>query len=115
IQDFSYTQVYNFNILDANGIPVFDPEGDFEYEVPMNGSAAKNYGIELIARQRFGFLPGVLRGLSVGMSATFADSEATYPNRDDDRDLPVPGFSKFMFTGSVEWAWRGFNVRGDYR
>lgn len=115
IQDFSYIQVYNFNTLDGNGIPVLDPEGDFEYEVPMNGSAAKNYGIELIARQRLGFLPGVLRGLSVGMSATFADSEATYPNRDDDRDLPVPGFSKFMFTGSVEWAWRGFNVRGDYR
>lgn len=115
IKDFSYTQVYNFTTLDANGIPVFDPEGDFEYEVPMNGSAAKNYGVELIARQRFGFLPGALRGLSAGVSATFADSKATYPNRDDDRDLPVPGFSKFMFTGTLEWAWKGFNVRGDYR
>jgi TonB-dependent receptor len=115
IKDFSYTQVYNFNELDENGVPVFDPEGDFEYEVPMNGSTAKNYGVELIARQRFGFLPGALRGLSAGISATFADSEATYPNRDDDRDLPLPGFSKFIFTGTVEWAWRGFNVRGDYR
>ena len=115
IKDFSYTQVYNFNVLDADGIPVFDPDGDLEYEVPMNGSAAKNYGVELIARQRFGFLPGVLRGLSAGMSATFADSEATYPNRDDDRDLPVPGFSKFMFTANLEFAWRGFNLRGDYR
>jgi TonB-dependent receptor len=115
IADFSYVQTYNFSELDANGVPVFDPEGDFEYEVPQNGSAAKNYGVELIARQRFGFLPGVLRGLSAGVSATFADSEATYPNRDDDRDLPLPGFSKFMFTGSVEWAWRGFQIRGDYR
>lgn len=115
ISDFSYTQTYNFNDLDANGTPIFDPDGDLEYEVPMNGSTAKNYGIELIARQRFGFLPGALRGLSAGISATFADSEATYPNRNDDRDLPVPGFSKFMFTGTVEWAWRGFNVRGDYR
>lgn len=115
ISDFSYTQVYNFSVLDANGVPIVDPEGEFEYEVPANGSTAKNYGIELIARQRFGFLPGALRGLSAGMSATFADSEATYPNRNDDRDLPVPGFSKFMFTGTLEWAWRGFNVRGDYR
>jgi len=115
IKDFSYTQVYNFNELDENGIPIFDPEGDLEYEVPRNGSAAKNYGVELIARQRFGFLPGALRGLSMALSATFADSEATYPNRDDDRDLPVPGFSKFMFTATVGWAWRGFEVRGDYR
>lgn len=115
IKDFSYTQVYNFSVLDANGVPVFDPDGDFEYEAPRNGSTAKNYGVELIARQRFGFLPGALRGLSAGMSATFADSEATYPNRDDDRDLPVPGFSKFMFTSTVEWAWRGLNVRADYR
>lgn len=115
IKDFSYIQTYNFNQLDENGIPIFDPEGDFEYEAPRNGSSAKNYGVELIARQRFGFLPGALRGLSAGMSATFADSEATYPNRDDDRDLPLPGFSKFMFTASLEWAWRGFEIRGDYR
>jgi TonB-dependent receptor len=115
IKDFSYSKVYNFNAVDSKGVPIADPEGDFEYEVPANGSTAKNYGIELIARQRFAFLPGALRGLSAAVSATFADSKATYPNRTDDRDLPVPGFSKFMFTGTLEWAWRGFQIRGDYR
>lgn len=114
VRDFSYTQVYNFNNVDANGIPIQDPDGDLEYEVPMNGSTAKNYGIELIARQRFTFLPGALRGLSASVSATFSDSKATYPNRTDDRDLPVPGFSKFLFTGSLEWAWKGFEIRADY-
>ena len=114
VENFSYDLVYNFSELDANGLPIFDPEGEFEYEVPMNGSAAKNYGVELIARQSFVFLPGALRGFTAGVSATFADSEATYPNRADDRDLPVPGFSKFLFTGSLEWAWRGFQIRGDY-
>ncbi|WP_168355851.1 TonB-dependent receptor [Sphingomonas gei] len=114
VRNFSYTQIYNFTNLDANGVPIFDPEGDFEYEVPLNGSAAKNYGIELIARQRLTFLPGALRGLSASVSATFSDSEASYPNRDDDRKLPLPGFSKFLFNASLEWAWRGFELRGDY-
>lgn len=114
VKNFSFDQVYNFNELDASGIPIPDPDGDFEYEVPMNGSSAKNYGIELIARQRFTFLPGPLRGLSAGVSATFAETEATYPNRTDNRKLPLPGFSDFLFTGTLEWAWKGFNIRGDY-
>lgn len=114
VKNFTFEQVYNFNQLDANGIPILDPDGDFEYEVPMNGASAKNYGIELIARQRFTFLPGVLRGLSAGVSATFADTEATYPHRTDGRKLPLPGFSDFLFTGNLEWAWKGFNIRADY-
>ena len=114
IEDFSYVQTYNFNDLDSAGIPILDEEGDFEYEVPLNGSSAKNYGVELIARQRLVFLPGPLRGLSAAVSATFADTKATYPNRDDDRDLPLPGFSDFLFTGTLEWAWQGFEIRGDY-
>ena len=69
----------------------------------------------MIARQRLSFLPGPLRGLSAAVSATFSDSEATYPDRADDRKLPVPGFSKFLFTGTLEWVWKGFNIRGDYR
>jgi len=114
VKNFSYDMVYDFNELDENGIPIPAEDGAFEYEVPQNGSGAKNYGIELIARQRMVFLPGVLRGLSAGVSATFADSEATYPNRSDDRKLPVPGFSKMLFTGTLEWVWGGFNIRGDY-
>lgn len=114
VRNFSFTQVYNFTNLDSNGIPIPDAEGPFEYEAPLNGSTAKNYGIEFIARQRFTFLPGALRGLSANLSATFSDSKATYPNRDDERSLPLPGFSKFLFTASLEWAWRGFELRGDY-
>jgi TonB-dependent receptor len=113
VKNFSYIQTYNFNDLDDNGIPIPDPDGDLEYEVPQNGSSAENYGIELIARQRLTFLPGPLRGLTAGVSATFANTKATYPNRTD-RELPLPGFSDFLFTASLEWAWKGFNIRGDY-
>lgn len=114
VKNFTYNLVYDFNEVDANGIPIPAEDGDFEYEVPVNGSSAKNFGIELIARQQFTFLPGVLRGLSAGVSATFADTDATYPNRTDGRDLPLPGFSDFLFTGTLEWTWGGFNIRGDY-
>lgn len=114
VKNFSFTQEYKFNILDANGIPIRDPDGDLDYEVPMNGTAAQNYGIELIARQRLSFLPGPLSGLSTSLSATFADTEADFPNRSDERKLPLPGFSDFLFTGTLEWAWKGFNLRGDY-
>ncbi|HEY0946529.1 MAG TPA: TonB-dependent receptor [Opitutaceae bacterium] len=115
ITNFSYDQVYDFNELDANGIPIPAEDGDFEYERPVNGTSAKNYGVELIARQRLVFLPGPLKGFSVALSATFTESEAEYPNRTDGRDLPLPGFSDYLFTGTVEYVWRNFSARVDYR
>jgi TonB-dependent receptor len=114
ISNFSYDRVYAFNELDTNGIPIPDEDGDFEYEVPTNGTSAKNYGVELIARQRLVFLPGALRGLTAGVSATFTETEANYPDRTDRDDLPLPGFSDFLFTATLEWAWKGFNARADY-
>ncbi|GGD45781.1 TonB-dependent receptor [Erythrobacter arachoides] len=114
ISDFSFDRVYNFDQLDANGIPIPDEDGAFEYEVPTIGTTAQNYGLELIARQRLVFLPGPLRGLTAGVSATFTETQANYPDRDDRDDLPLPGFSDFLFTATLEWAWQGFNIRADY-
>lgn len=114
ISNFSFDRVYNFNELDVDGIPIPDEEGDFEYEVPTNGTSAQNYGVELIARQRLVFLPGPLRGLTAGVSVTFTETDANYPDRADRDDLPLPGFSDFLFTATLEWAWKGFNIRGDY-
>ena len=115
VSDFTYTQVYDFNELDADGIPIPAEDGDFEYERPVNGTDATNYGVELIARQRLYFLPGALRGLSASFSATFTESDAEYPNRDDRDDLPLEGFSDFLATASLEYDWKGFNARLDYR
>jgi len=115
VKDFAYTQVYDFSELDANGIPIPAEDGDFEYERPVNGTDASNLGVELIARQRLYFLPGALRGLAVSFSATFTESEAAYPNRDDRDDLPLEGFSDFLATASLEYAWKGLSARLDYR
>lgn len=115
VKDFSYDQVYNFDVLDANGIPIPAEDGELEYERPVNGSSAENYGLELIARQRLYFLPGALKGLSLALSATFTESKAVYPDRTDGRDLPLPGFSDLLFTASADYVWRNFSVRVDYR
>ncbi|MEE4277126.1 MAG: TonB-dependent receptor [Halieaceae bacterium] len=114
IEDFTYDLVYEFNELDGNGIPIAVENGDFEYEVPQNGTTADNLGLELIAVQRLEFLPGLLKGLSTRLSATFVDTEADFPNRNDRNDLQLPGFSDFVFAGTLDWTWKGANLRADY-
>jgi outer membrane receptor protein involved in Fe transport len=84
------------------------------YSQPLNGPGAKNYGLELIARQRLAFLPGFLKGLSPSISATFTKSKAEIPGREND-DIPLEGFSDYLFTSSLEYAWAGLRARVDYR
>jgi TonB-dependent receptor len=114
IRDFAYTEVYNFDELDANNIPVPAAGGDFEYERPVNGTDATNQGIELIARQNLYFLPGALKGLWVGLSATFTGSNADYPDRTDRDDLPLAGFSPRLYTATLDYQWNRIQARMDY-
>lgn len=114
ITDFTYTQIYNFDQLDTDGIPVPAEEGEFEYERPVNGASATNYGLELIARQDLFFLPGALQGFSVAVSTTLTESDAEYPNRTDGRDLPLEGFSELLYTATLNYSWGSFDARLDY-
>jgi TonB-dependent receptor len=114
IKDFTFTRVTRFNTLDANGAPVAAVGGTNTYNQPQNGPGAKNKGIELIARQRLYFLPGPLQGLSLDLSATFTDSKSEVPGREND-DLPLEGFSDYLFTSSLSYAWGNLRARVDYR
>ncbi len=114
IKDFTYTEVYDFDALDGNGTPIPAPGGDLEYERPVNGTDATNQGVELIARQNLFFLPGALKGLWVALSATFTESDATYPDRTDRDDLPLAGFSPRLFTATVDYQLKNFRARVDY-
>lgn len=121
IQDFTFTRVARYTDLDASGNPIIVPVGAFQYSQPENGAAAKNKGLELIARQRLYFLPKYLKGLSVALSATYTETDAEYPNRslalggDGRTGLPLPGFSKELFTASLDYAVGNFTTRLDYR
>lgn len=114
IKSFAYNAITRFDVLDANGLPIPAVSGLSTYTQPQNGPGGRNRGIELIARQRLYFLPGPLKGLSADASATFTKSRVTLPGREQD-DLPLPGFSKFLFTSSLSYAWGRFTARADYR
>jgi len=114
IKDFTYSNIIRFNALDADDRPIPVTGGTHTYTQPLNGPGAKNQGLELIARQRLHFLPGFLKGLSASTSATFTKSKAEIRTRPND-DLPLAGFSKYLFTSSLEYAWRNFRGRVDYR
>ena len=114
IKNFTFTRTARWETLDAAGNPIEVAGGTHMYTQPQNGPGAKNKGIELIARQRLYFLPGPLKGLSVDVSATFTDSKAEVPNRAGE-DIPLPGFSDYLFTSSLSYAWGNFRARVDYR
>jgi len=114
IKNFTYTKATRFNALDANDRPIEVVSGTHVHNQPLNGPTAKNKGIELIARQRLYFLPGPLKGLSVDLSATFTDSKGEVPSRPGE-DLPLRGFSDYLFTSSLSYAWGNFRARADYR
>ena len=114
IKNFAFNRITRFDVLDAEGRPVPAVSGFNTHTQPQNGPGAKNRGIELIARQRLYFLPGALKGLSVDLSATFTKSRATVPGREAD-DIPLEGFSKYLFTSSLSYNWNRFGARVDYR
>jgi TonB-dependent receptor len=114
IADFTFPRTIRWNALNADGSPIEVAGGQNTYSQVQNGPAAKNKGVELIARQRLFFLPGMLKGLSVDLSATFTESDAKIPGRETEK-LPLRGFSDYLFTSSLTYAWGNFRARADYR
>ena len=114
MKGFYYNRVFKFDVLDANDQPIPNPSGLRQWSQWQNAQGAKNKGLELIANQKFYFLPGSLKGLSVATSATFTDSVANYPNRPGEK-LPTYGFSDYMFNGAVEYVHGRFRGRASYR
>src|SRR6185436_11855798 len=51
---------------------------------------------------------------SADISATFTKSKAVLPGREAD-DIPLEGFSKYLLTTSLSYAWGRVTARADYR
>lgn len=123
VTNFSFQWDTRFNTLDASGEPiiVIGQTSGPRYRRVSNGASAEQYGLELIARQRLTMLPWFFKNITANASATFSESEALYPHRtielggDGRTDLPLPGFSPYIFTASLEYAKGGFRARADYR
>lgn len=114
MRGFYYNQTYKFSVVDANDNAIPDPAGTRNFTKWQNANGATNKGLELIANQKFYFLPRPFNGLGVQVSATFTDSVANYPNRPDEK-LPTYGFSHYMFTSAVEYSYGNFRGRVSYR
>ncbi len=113
VKGFYYSATQRFNTTDANGYPIVDPAGALVYTTTLNALGAKNYGVELIARQKLLFLPKPFDGFGVGLSATFTDSDGKYPGRLDEK-LPTYGFSDTIFNASLEYAADKFRAQLSY-
>ena len=114
LKDYIYSKITRWNVLDANERPIEVANGTNTHTQSLNGPKAKNQGVELIARQRLYFLPGPLKGLSVDVSATFTKSRIKLVGREQD-DIPLGGFSKYLLSSSLSYAWGRFTARADYR
>ncbi|WP_221030885.1 TonB-dependent receptor [Actomonas aquatica] len=108
MKGFYYERTTNFSEFDASGYPIIDPLGPYEFSTVDNALGATNYGIELIARQQLYFLPSVLDGFYLSLSATFTESDGKYPGRLDE-ELPTYGFSDRIYYAALEY------VRGKFR
>jgi TonB-dependent receptor len=86
----------------------------FRVTRPDNALGARNYGVELIARQKLFFLPKPFDGFGVSLSATFTDSDGNYPGRLSEK-LPTYGFSDTIFYSALEYTIGKFRAQVSYR
>jgi len=85
-----------------------ETRGGEEFEVlqPQNGDDADLVGFEIAYQNQV--RSGSLRGLGVYANATWTDSEATFPNREDSR---FPGQAETVYNFSLNYERAGFSGR----
>ncbi|NJM94021.1 MAG: TonB-dependent receptor [Cytophagales bacterium] len=80
-----YKQIENFNYT-YNSYVRFGPGGSgnfpiYETQIPLNGTTANLYGLELQAQLKFDFLPSFLKDFGLYSNYTYTYSEAYIPKR----------------------------------
>jgi TonB-dependent receptor len=121
LSDFIYTanttgsgpqNVGSINII-TNGVEISKPE---------NGNGGTLDGVSLAATDRFGFLPGLWRGLGVNVNGTFQHSEAD-SGMSGEGDTPLPHSPKLIYNlqllydlggahAALTWQYQGLQLDG---
>jgi TonB-dependent receptor len=91
-----------------------------EATIPINGSSAEVFGIELGFAQALNFLPDPLDGFLVNFNYTYTDATGTVPTDGDINDLrniALPSSSKHTFNAVLGYEKGPFDFRlaGTYR
>jgi len=113
MKGFYFTSTGRFTTTDAAGFPIIDDKGPSIFSTTLNALGAKNYGLELIARQRLLFLPKPFDGFGVSLSATLTKSDGKYPGRLEEK-LPTYGFSDRIYNAALEYNAGKFRARLSY-
>jgi TonB-dependent receptor len=82
------------NNTSYNGVPY----SRVEITQPLNADSGEILGVELQYQQQFTFLPGLLSGLGVQLTATFTDSSLTLP---DGRRSTFPNQSDYLYGAEI--------------
>lgn len=88
---------------------------DAEVIQPINGNDGEIFGVELAWVQQFENLPSPWNGLLISANATFADSEATVPGRDEKIDLPLTSETTWNLSLGYESERLSLRLAGSYR
>lgn len=110
-----YKQIDDF-IVDIEMETVYLGEAGFIQAMPINGSSAELYGIELAARFSLPFLPGALTNTELTINYTHTGSEATYPGLTD-LMVMLPEQVRDTFNIVLRWHYERWmvNLRSHYR
>lgn len=101
-----YKSINNFPFQAQSGI---DPTTGYLLTTYYTAPSAWIYGVELNARQRFGFLPAPLDGLGINANATFGNSQVQYPTRPGE-DLQFIGYAKIYGNISLTYQKGGLSA-----
>lgn len=87
----------------------------------VNGDGGHIYGVETAYQKDFTFLPGWAQYFGTVVNYTYADSEATFVDKDQEADtsalldgFPMRNTSKHTFNGTLYWENEGFSARFAY-
>lgn len=98
---------FSYAITVPGGDPAFPTYDLITYR---NGSDGKVSGLELAWQQQLRMLPAPFDGFGLMANVTFADSEATYPTRPNEK-LPFIGQSDLTGNFALTYEKRGFFAR----
>jgi iron complex outermembrane recepter protein len=83
----------------------------YEIRTSRNAGGAVVQGWEFSYQQQLTFLPGLLKGLSVGANYTLLDSQGNFGGTVNLASGAIPGFIPRAGNVSLAWRYRAFNVR----
>lgn len=108
-----YKDVSDFIIEVEKRDHIYDGNTWDKFEQTLNAGDASIFGVEAAFQRQLDFLPGALKGLGIYANYTYIYSKVDNFELEgrEGEDLPLPGTPENNFNGSLNWEYKGFNIR----